>query len=556
MRPADLGFSPARFPDFRCYAGFDQLQTALHIATDDAHRFQILNAATGSGKSLTGATVAALTNARVLVLTATKELQGQYVGDGLVKRSVTGHRNYWCASRSWTSDAEPDDPDYRCSVPRTRCNWWGDVQAALASRSVITNYAFWLSIGRYGNPDLLGDFDLLVCDESHEAKSWLSKALTITITRRRLDTLLGARAGMLAIPRKIEQVEEWAGRALDTALDRAAHYRRDDPERKKLDRLIGDLERLIIATNPDSGLTEPWIAVPLDDGRDGRDGVSYVPRWGADFSEQLLFRGIPRVLLMSATVSRHDARYLGIPDGKWAYREIPSPFDVRRRPVVWVPTVRVDFRMSDGAKYKLHRRVDEIVEAAVRENAGNVLIHTGSYERNRELMAATRFAPLIITHGRDSADFKRALEQFKGAGRGGRFAVFASPRAQEGIDLPDDLAHIVIVMKVPFPYTLDPLTAARVKEEGYRNLAVAESMMQMCGRAVRGAGDWATTFVLDDHFAYMRCDMPVPEWFRAGFQKRAVDEGEGFGFLSQAIVDSLPPLPPPPENRVTFLLPV
>lgn len=73
MKPSDLGL-PAKFAEFRSYPGFDQFQTALGLATNP-ERFQILNAATGSGKSATYAAVGALRQARFLVLVSTKGLE-------------------------------------------------------------------------------------------------------------------------------------------------------------------------------------------------------------------------------------------------------------------------------------------------------------------------------------------------------------------------------------------------------------------------------------------------------------------------------------------------
>lgn len=542
MKPSDLGL-PARFTDFRRYPGFDQYQTAWELA-GSRERFQILNAPTGCGKSLLYSAMAKLMGARFLVLVGTKGLQAQVLGDGLVDRLVYGHRNYPCAARpsfggGFPDDADSDDPEFRCAMPRDRCSYLGDVEAAKAARSVIANNAYWMSIGRYSDPNLLGEFDFLVCDEAHDLPVWLSKAISINLTPGRLRKHLGNRDHKIPCHAKIEDWRAWAADYFGRVTDQRRYVARED--KKKFERFADDIAMLAKVSDPDlytkAGYTEPWIVVPYSNG----DGVSFSPRWGSDFAERYLFRNIPKVLLTSATVTPQHARYLGIPDSQMRYREIPSPFDVRKRPIVWIPTTRVDHRMSDGQRWQLRQRVDEVIETAIAQGAGNGVIHTGSYDRNREVIAGSRFAPAIITHRQDSADFISALEKFKRAGREGRFAVIASPRMVEGVDLPDHEARWQLILKVPFPDSRDPLTKARMADPGYRNLVIAETVMQMCGRAVRGADDFATTIILDDHWVHVRGDCPWPEWFRAGFQVVRVDKGEELKLLTEEVVSRFVP---------------
>lgn len=546
MKPSALGL-PAKFTDFRTYPGFDQLDCAVRLATNP-ERFQIANLPTGAGKSLTYASAAVLQKARWLVLVGTKGLQTQLLNDGLAERLMWGHRNYPCAARlsmfGGTDDADADDPEFRCSLPRDHCPYMADVKAARAARSVVANNAYWLSIGRYSDSDLLGKFDYLVIDEAHQSPPWLAKSVSIFMTSSRLHRMLGLNS-LLPLPTHPE-ISDWHGwslEMLDKAKVRGRYLGRDDAaEKRKLDRLAQDLEMLARVSDPDSfadaGYTEPWIVIPFSGAKGS--GVQFSPRWGSDFAERYLFRDIPRVLLTSATVTREHATYLGIPESQSRYTEVPSPFDVRRRPVIWAPTTRVDFRMTDGARWKLRQRVDEIIEAAIDQQAGNGIIHTGSYERNRELVAGSKYAAAIITHRQDSEDFARALAKFKEAGRRGQFAIMASPRMQEGVDLPDQLCRWGIIMKLPFPDSRDPLTKARAHDPRYRLLVVAETIKQMCGRPVRGMGDFATTFVLDDHWAHARLNCPFEEWFRAAFDVVRLDKGEKIKFLTERSIGSLP----------------
>ncbi len=547
MKPSDLGL-PARFDKFRSYPGFDQLACALDLATAP-ERFQILNAATGSGKSVTYSASAALRNpdARYLVLVGTKGLQTQLLDDGLVQRRVWGHRNYPCIPRGGfgLDDADTDDSDFRCMVPRDRCQYAADVEAARNAKSVVANNAYWLSIGRYGDPTLLREFDYLVIDEGHQMPGWLAGSLAITMSSSRIRRVL-QRSWPRTLPTLTNDWHEWASETLDVALAVASKTGKTDPGRRRLERLGVDLrmlkrvtdgwddDRKLVSRNME--FTEPWITTIAEN----RESATFTPRWGVDFAEKYLFRGIPHVLLTSATVTPQHAKYLGIPESEMRYREVPSPFDPRRRPVVWIPTARQGYDMSDGSKYRIGRRVDELIEAAIEQQAGNGIIHTGSYARNREIVAGSKFAAAIITHRQDSADFQAAMSRYLDCCRRGQFAVFASPRIQEGVDLSDELGRWGIVLKVPYPYSVDPLTQARAKDPGYRDLVVAETMIQMCGRLVRSEWDFGTIVIIDDHWEHQQRQSPFASWFRAAFRTERLASGRDFKFLNAAIVDSFP----------------
>lgn len=369
----------------------------------------------------------------------------------------------------------------------------------------------------------------LAVHNCHSAPDWLTRAAEVRLTPRRLGRLLNYRRPLPAHAR-IEQWGEWVEERLIDA--RAARANCEMPfgrkEARRLDRLIDDLEAVWRATTPSVFGGQPWIVVPQAAARRPEDGVLFSPRWGSDLAEQYLFRGVPSALLTSATITPGHAANLGVPAAESRFLEVPSPFDPRRRPVVWVPTVRVDFRMTDGARYKLYRRVDELIEAAIDQGAGNAVIHTGSYERTRELVAASRYAPALITHRQDSVDFQAALEKFKRAGREGRFAVIASPRMVEGVDLADDLARWQVILHVPFPNSQDPLTKVRLEDPAYRNLVIAETVTQMVGRPVRNDRDYATTVILDDHWGqHVARECPFAGWMRASFRTLREDPGTG-----------------------------
>jgi ATP-dependent DNA helicase DinG len=76
-----------------------------------------------------------------------------------------------------------------------------------------------------------------------------------------------------------------------------------------------------------------------------------------------------------------------------------------------------------------------------------------------------------------------------------------------------------VIVKVPFPYLGDRQVSARLRLPGgqtWYNVQVVRSIVQMTGRGVRNAEDWAETFILDKDFLniYNKSRRLFPSWWR------------------------------------------
>jgi len=126
-------------------------------------RFLGLSVSTGSGKSLSSLLLAKLSEARTVVLTATKGLQQQYLDiaknvEGMV---VKGQNNFPCILvNNLTADEGPCHDGLPCAV-REQCPYRVQLKKALDSNLVITNYAYWLAQTNFSSG--LGEFGLMIC---------------------------------------------------------------------------------------------------------------------------------------------------------------------------------------------------------------------------------------------------------------------------------------------------------------------------------------------------------------------------------------------------------
>lgn len=512
LTPSDLGLPADRFPSFRQYSGFSQLDTAVAIAGSlSDKRFQLLSSPTGSGKSLIYNTVGKLLGSRTLILTVTKGLETQLYQDfstaGLY--DIRGHRNYSCAAGSYSDDGETLDLEctsrhgHEQGGATNGCGYRRAVDVSRTSTSVVTNYAHWISLAKVEDPDRLGKFDLLVCDEAHLVHDLLVDQIAIDIDRRYVQSTLN-----LSIPAdlSLEAWGDWARNAYILARQ-AYKDRRGRISSRDLSRLTHfgkELARLLSACAGRD--RSPWIVERTP------TGARILPVWGRDYAERYLFRGVPRILLSSATLLESDGPLLGAPTQLSDFHEVESSFPAQRRPFIYLhtaPKICVDRRMSLGETRMMVNRVDRIIES---RPTWKGIVHSRSYEHARTICSLSK-SPRLLTHDPKSA--RTVIRQFIDSRDP---LVLVSPAVEEGYDFKDNLARFQFLWKVPFIYGGSDLIRARVAaDKGYVNYLAQRSILQAYGRIVRSTSDWGETYIGDGNWAWFRKKVKWPRYFRAAW---------------------------------------
>jgi Rad3-related DNA helicase len=542
LAPTDLGL-PEKFTEFRPH----QAELAFEVAQSSA-RFSLLSAPTGTGKTIVCATVARLMDVkRTLVLVGTKGLQAQWAHDfqtlGLV--DIKGQSNYKCLALNRGGELEsygapgttcndaPCKVGVYCSLKHVSgCLYYDTVKAASRASIVVTNYAYWLTIGRHADPLAIGQFDLLVCDEAHDADSWLSDACVVNLKKDEVRSLLS-----LALPPIDEGVAVWAEWAREAAIIaaercvalkaelsepgawRGGQRRTATRNLLKLTSLRRDLDELALAhawragEGPEKDLRLPgmqvdWVAQHTD------QGAKFTPVWAHPYAESYLFRGVKKVVLSSATLTPSITKYLGIPNEESEWHESRSWFDPRRRPVIYVPTTRVDMRMNEGQVRQWINKIDTVVGARLDRKG---IIATVSYARANEILKRSKHAGVMMTHS--SRDTRQVVEEFKGADAP---RVLVSPAMVEGWDFPGSQCNYIIIAKLPFGDGRDPVEKARRKsDKEWSNYTTALTLVQTCGRGKRSEDDLCEIFIIDDHWVWFKRSTPFPKWFQVAWKEFA-----------------------------------
>lgn len=497
LTPADVGLPPK-------FAVWRRGQTlALKRSLDCDSRFIAHSMPVGEGKSAYYIAHALLGANRTCVLTSSKGLQSQLMKDfssiGLV--DMRGRNNYTCQHK----DAQTceDGQHFRC--PASVCPYEIHREAAMASSLVVTNYTYFMLSYIHGRG--LGDFDLLILDEAHDSPDEVCAAMAVDWHYFEA-SLLNSR---LPSNDSIDAWVEWAIDLLPMASDKLAELeevaqaewetnRRVHPatsrEKSKWTKLLNKLQ----AT---SSIRGEWIS-----DRTG-DGYKLEPVWASDYASLILFRSIPKIVLVSATMVRKTLDLLGVSKDESSFYEYPSSFPPSRSPVYLYGPCQIDHRTHPANLTVWLSRIDNIIR---RRKDRKGIIHTVSYDRARLIGDNSEFSAFMIipAKGRETIP---SIEKFKASLPP---MLLVSPAITTGYDFPYDSCEYNLIIKVPFLDTRAKVIAARVKKDPeYGSYVTAQTIVQAHGRAMRAEDDSCETFILDKHMDWFikKFRSLFPFWF-------------------------------------------
>jgi len=507
LTPADLKL-PEKFPSWRPR----QLETAAKVAGSQKYAF-LLDAPTGSGKSLVAAAAQRILDYRVTYVCTTKQLQDQLLRDFPYARTLKGRGNYPCAKYyTMYPNISAEDcthtEDRKCEL-RSKCQYLQAKSEALNAPLAILNTAYFLSEANY-----VGGFsnrELLVVDEFDTVEDQLMSFIEVVITQRQLSSL---RVTPPQYKTKFESWVTWAQATLQVLRPRLRSLVREVEgdwstvsfkalrEIRNLKRLVGKLEFFVREVD------KTWVWYP------GEDRWVFKPVWVSKYASNALWKHTAKVFGMSATIldPRQVCANTGLilDDRKHDYLALPSPFPKENRPVYYNPCANIVLKQMAFALVRLTKAVTSIIEQHPNDK---ILLHTVSYKIRSHLMANIKNGRLV-THG--IKDRTEVLAKFK---RSAEPLVLVSPSMDRGVDLPDEECRVVIIAKVPYPDLGDIQVNRRMygSKDGsnwYAHKAVS-SVVQMAGRGVRSKDDYAITYILDEQFGRLYNDHKkmFPSWF-------------------------------------------
>jgi len=490
---------PAKFDQWR-----ENQSEAVESIVDTPERFLVQVCPTGFGKSLTYMTAAMLSPGRAVLLTSTKGLQTQLMNDfGHMPEveDMRGRGNYPCRLNTHVNcDLGACVFGVKCSMKEEGgCFYFDQLRRAKSAKIIITNYAYWMS--QNGFSDGIGKFELMVLDEAHSAPDHVISFIAVDFSKKnRIESKILDLNDSL--PNTSHGWYIWACDKLDDVNNQiqSAKERRKEKLYLQLKRTKEKLDRL-------TSIDATWVWEEDD------YHVGLSPIWPAPFTEEVLFMGIDKVVLTSATVVAKTANLMGVDDAK--VEEWPHTFPLANRPLIHVPTVRMNYRNGAAEERQWLSRLDQIIRDRVGTKG---VIHTVSYKRRDLVLSSSKYADYMITHS--NKDTEMVVHQFKASQDP---LILVSPSMATGWDFPDDECRWQVIIKLPYPDSRGNILKARSKaDKDYTSYITMQQLIQACGRGVRTKDDWCETFIIDDniqwfidHYSHLSV-----AWFKGAYQKK------------------------------------
>ena len=518
ITPADLGL-PTKFCDWR------PGQWAAIESGATSEKTYITHAApTGSGKSLIAVAHAILTGGRAVYVTSTKGLQDQCSTDfspcGMF--DMRGRQNYRCHRGQSCADGRlmgcKGDEDSYCEYTEAR-------EQFLKSKLTITNYSCYLSNVIHGEG--MGNIDLLILDEAHEAIEELATALEIRINHSANNHVYSSLGIAPPFRSPLPKWKYWAGQSIPKVRAQAQTIKAEGGGDLKVLRILDALAKNLAQL---SAVDDTWIV----DEESKPAEVLFSPVWPTDYAQKILFRGIKHILLVSATIVPKTLELLGVPLDDSLYVSHTNVFPASRCPVYLYGASRIDHRSTEADYQQLLGRMDTIISRRLDRKG---IIHPTSYDRQQLIAANSRYGDIMLLP--KGQGLTTALTRFRESDPP---CILNSPAVTTGYDFPGSQCEYQFLIKIPFIDTRSPIMVARTKADPeYAPYLTAQTLVQTCGRAMRGEKDQVENFIMDKHANW---------FFKARTKDYSGKETGGYRhlfpdwFLRQLVYPQGPPQPP------------
>jgi Rad3-related DNA helicase len=395
---------------------------------------------------------------------------------------IRGRANYRCPNYG---DCERGY-DEECSVSNTSgCEYANAVDDAKNARLIVTNYAYWLHARKHNSRALEIDgrpVELLICDEAHALEGQLGGFASVKFYAKELGRSRWSKDGMMGAASDVRELEAdtwrlWAKRKIEEIGSLGDSKEEDD-------------EDLAVRCAKVLRMNSNWVWQFDDRGHVTFEPIRLNP-W-----MRTLFSGVPRVLLMSASLNQFTLKLLMPQDTLYDYRAWDQVFPASNAPVYHIPTKKLSWRSTDEDYQEVIAAMDKVIDQRLDRKG---IVHTVSYARSRRALQHSRHARRFIFNEQGS-DLARCLDEFRAASPGTcARTILVTPSVEQGFDFPGVECEHQHFLKFPFPNETQRVVKERCAQiGGYRLHHAAQRIYQMVGRARRYETDRCENFVYDN----------------------------------------------------------
>jgi len=521
-----------------------QIYVAEQIAKHWDKRFHIVDAPTGVGKAFI-AMAASYAAGRSYILTNTKQLQDQYINGPGDACDLRGKANYKCGINSTMTAGDAPcialPHIIRMCMKKDLCPYINQRKKALASQSIISNYAYFL-LAKNAGPFEEEFRNLFVADEAHLLENQLINFAEIILdpddlkenynvyemdwsfddhdTEENYDEIVNKIFERImdekhSVDGLIEHIFEKLG-LNENHISESDINNIPDKEKaqiKKLKTKSNGLENLVrkIQVYQDTKEIDRWVI-------SAKEGVLTISPLKASslFFPFCVDNGTAnKYLFLSATIGGFDAfiEELGIERSQCNFITTDTTFDKEQSPIIHISVGKFNYAEIDKTLPKALKVIDQLLNEH-KDDKG--IIHSTNYKISKYIAENSIYKSRLLHRniGRYPVSNNVLLEKHQ---ESKYKTVLLSPSMGTGVSLDDDLARFQIIIKLPFMSLGDK----RVKEKmesstnWYRN-KMWQEIMQASGRATRSDDDYCITYILDEsmEWFYKMDKNKLPKWFK------------------------------------------
>lgn len=462
---------------------------------------------TGAGKTLINIAVASGCGSAYYV-TGDLYLQKQIVDDKFPDVcSIKGRANYDCGMMNVKCDEGlcQKKKSYRCEEG---CDYKIARDAAKEAKIMLTNIFYFLVEGGRN----FDKRELLIVDEGHSLPEQL-----VAFSKSTISTSTVGREVYEEAKDYINEPEEFVKgvrNSIDSILyDYDEQYELNEKELKEYRRLQNVDTRLqncqdaggIIVDKQESKNYE-WIIVQ--------------PTLAKRVSKKLIFDRADKVLISSATINPFLIRdemdvveVLG--KKKTAYFQIPSIFPVENRKLMLMPVCNFSYKNQDIPNTLVMLDVIAAILNKHKDERGIIFCQGYRYIKMLEDISYDypELELRLVFHSKENR--KKVINDWMSNIFDNK--VLVGIKAEEGLDLKDNIARFSICFKSPFSSMLDKRVDIRVnsyKHWNWYNMLAQQTLCQLYGRIVRSETDYGTTYILDEGACKLLKRKGSPEWIK------------------------------------------
>lgn len=516
------------------------------------NKFFLMNLPVGSGKSHL---VFMITDwyrknvnkaSRVDVITNSKILQNQYSDTYNSIADLKGKENYECSQ-------------YECScahgqqfnkLNKTECDDCPyDVAKDLYANGGISLTNFYLyTIQSIYIPKAREKRmpKVLIVDECHDYDDVMSDFISIKVTESILKRYkFSDESSMISQLKGIKSINEYVGflnyllGEIIQTLESMESGMKSKPRTEKSDKRDLRISKLVKSPNNDitmmrlfSDLTQlqtkievfqeeygvnpdNWVLESNYNEKTRQRELSMEPIWAYDYLDKYVYSHYDMVFLMSGTILDKDlfCKLNGLDKEKAAYHSVDSPFNVRNRPIIYMPLGKMTYTQKEQTFKKYVIYIQKILDKYKNKKG---IIHTNSFELSNWIRDSVK-DPRLIFH-----DSKNKDEMLKMHMESELPTVIVSPSMATGVSFDNELARFQIIAKIPYPSLASQKNKVRQKtNSSWYAWRTSASLQQTCGRIVRSTLDYGDTIILDESFGDIirHGSHLLPEWFQNSIRK-------------------------------------